>query len=290
MLDLSFGLPITIRDAALKMIAPGPESAVNREYFAQNNEREIEEGRGGLEAYEKTDEKARELLKRLAKSEPYRRRRIDEGDEGSSTKALPAPGAAQHDHVPGPIRTSDSRGRGRGGRGGGRGGRPFPSTAQLGPREEDWLPPADSNIKSLFVVGIEDDLPEYKVRDFFSEFGKLQSVVCSHRSHCAYINYLGRKDAEKAADICHGKAVIAGCPVRVTWGKPKQLDTLDRDQRMENARAGRAVANPSSRRPGASALTAGDAPGSSANDALGSLTAVAPPGAEDVNYKSLAGD
>jgi pre-mRNA-splicing factor RBM22/SLT11 len=29
----------------------------------------------------------------------------------------------------------------------------------------------------------------------------------------------------------------------VQWGKPKPLDTLDREQRIENAKAGRAVAD-----------------------------------------------
>ena len=58
MLDLSFGLPLTIRDAALKMVAPGPSSEINREYFAQNNEKAIEDGSAGTEEYEKTDEKA----------------------------------------------------------------------------------------------------------------------------------------------------------------------------------------------------------------------------------------
>lgn len=290
MLDLSFGLPITVRDAALKMIAPGPESGVNREYYAQNHEREIEEGRGGLEAYEKTDEKARELLRKLAKSEPYRRRRIeDEGAGEAGQKALPAPEGSEG---PGPVRTSDTRGtsgRGRGGaRGGARSGRPFPSTAQLGPREEDWLPPADKNVKSLFVVGIEDDLPEYKIRDFFGEFAKLQSVVCSHRSHCAYINYVSRQGAEEAAEKCHGKAVIAGCPVRVTWGRPKQLDTLDRDQRMENARAGRATAGGRGGRAQQAVTAPGDA--EAPQDDFASMTVLAPPGADEVNYKSLAGD
>ena len=297
MLDLSFGLPITIRDAALKMIAPGPESSINREYYAQNHEREIEEGKGALEEYDKTDEKARELLKRLAKSEPYaKRRRIEEGDENQDVKALPAPeGVRQGNSATGPTRTRDSRGRGgaRGGRGAGRGGRIFPSTAQLGPKEEDWLPPTDPNIKSLFLVGVEDDLPEYKIREFFAEFGTLQSVVCSHRSHCAYINYVSRKDAEKAADKCHGKAIIAGCPLRVTWGRPKQLDTLDRDQRIDNARAGRAVAGPSSRRghtAGAITDAEGGAQQGRADEDLDSLSALAPPGSEDVKYKSLAGD
>ncbi|KAL8769687.1 MAG: hypothetical protein Q9203_005410, partial [Teloschistes exilis] len=110
MLDLSFGLPIVVRDAALKMVAPGPESSINREYYAQENEREIEEGRGGVEEYEKTDEKARELLRRLANSEPYykRQRRLeaaaaDEGNKDSEDgqKMIAAP-------LPGPIRTHDS--------------------------------------------------------------------------------------------------------------------------------------------------------------------------------------
>ncbi|KAL9579330.1 MAG: hypothetical protein Q9212_005168, partial [Teloschistes hypoglaucus] len=103
MLDLSFGLPIVVRDAALKMVAPGPESSINREYYAQENEREIEEGRGGVEEYEKTDEKARELLRRLANSEPYYKRQqrleaaaTEEGnndsEDGQKMIAAPSPG------------------------------------------------------------------------------------------------------------------------------------------------------------------------------------------------------
>lgn len=290
MLDLSFGLPITIRDAALKMIAPGPQSSINREYYAQNHEKEIEDGRGAMEEYDKTDGKAMELLKKLAHSEPYRRRRVDEGEETGGQKML----TASEGSGPGPIRTNDTRGRGgpaRGGRGGARGGRPFPSTAQLPPNEEDWLPPADTNIKSLFVVGVEDDLPEYKIREFFKDFGTLQSVICSHRSHCAFINYVARRDAEKAADACRGKAIVAGCPLRVTWGRPKTLDTMDRDQRIANARAGRATV-PARRDGGhAGSLTYDGAEEQPAEEDLDSLGALAaPPGSEDVQYASLAGN
>lgn len=299
MLDLSFGLPITIRDAALKMVAPGPQSSINREYYAQEHEKEIEEGRGAIEAYQKTDEKAVELLKRLANSEAYsKRRRVDDDDEeGSGMRALPAPEGMRSGSTPGGGGPRDSRGSGvggsrggmRGGRGGARGGRVFPSTARLPPSEEDWLPPQDPNVKSLFIVGVEDDLPEFKIREFFAKWGTLQSVVCSHRSHCAYINYVARRDSEKAADDCHGRAVVAGCPLRVTWGKPKQLDTMDRDQRIANAREGRAVVRPEKRRAGgASQMIEGAS--NAAEDDLDSLTALAPPGADDVNYASLAGN
>ncbi len=301
MLDLSFGLPIVVRDAALKMVAPGPESAVNREYYAQEHEKEIEEGRGAVEAYEKTDEKARELLRRLANSEPYykRQRRLETSEGSDGQKALPAPDGEGSKHTTGPIRTRDSRpgggtgfrGNMRGGRGGGRGGRGVPGAAPYAPGPQDILPPADPNITSLFITGVEDDLPEHELRTFFSKFGTLRSVVCSHRAHCAFMNYATRQGAEAAAESCQGKAVIAGCPLRVQWGKPKPLDNMERDERMVLAREGRAtVAASRSASNNAAGASSGGFGGDGQPD-LDSLAAVAaPPGAEDVKYASLAGN
>lgn len=289
MLDLSFGLPIVVRDAALKMVAPGPQSAVNREFYAQEHEREIEEGRGGVEEYEKTDSKARELLRRLANSEPYYRkqRRIEGGDgdpEAGNSTALFKGGA-------GPIRTKDSRGGGitRGGQGGTRGGRVFPSAAQLPPRPEDIRPPQDRTIMSLFITGVEDDLPEYKIRDFFAPYGKLRSLVCSHMSHCAFINYATREGAESAAEALQGRAVIAGCPLRVQWGKPKPIGTMDKDERMATGREGRQAFKAPNQSRGAE--TAAQAVAKDPNADVARMAAVAaPPGADDVNYASLAGN
>ena len=293
MLDLSFGLPITIRDQALKMIAPGPQSSINREFYAQNNEKEIEEGRGGLEAYDKTDEKAMDLLKKLARSEPYsRKRRMDEDVEGKDLKALPAPESLTRETI---IASESSLGAEKrqrlaaSGSTGGRGGKIAPSRQQ--PTERDWVPPDDRHIQTLMVLGIEDDLPEYKIREFFEKYGKLQSLVCSHRAHCAFINYATRADAEKAADACRGRAIIAGCPLRVTWGKPKQLDTTDRDQRLANAKEGRSVAEPRKKAlPGTANTGMIEAPPATEGDDLDALATMPPPGQDDVNYASLAGD
>ncbi|KAI9721072.1 MAG: Pre-mRNA-splicing factor slt11 [Candelaria pacifica] len=302
MLDLSFGLPIVVRDAALKMVAPGPESSINREYYAQEHEREIEEGRGGVEEYEKTDEKARELLRRLANSEPYykRQRRVGNGEDGERSGDRPAAiEASGHRSGPGPIRTRDSRGRGapgsrgtmRGGRGGGRGGRVFPSTAQLPPGPQDILPPADPNITSLFVTGVEDDLPEHALRTFFTPFGTIRSIVCSHRSHCAFINYATRQGAETAAEQCQGKAVIAGCPLRIQWGRPRPLDNMERDQRIDHAREGRNTAAAIASADATPLLQDGGAHGSESYDGFDVDDVVAPPpGTDDVRYASLAGN
>ncbi|RFU27648.1 hypothetical protein B7463_g8694, partial [Scytalidium lignicola] len=294
MLDLSFGLPIVVRDAALKMIAPGPQSAVNREYYAQEHEREIEEGRGAVEEYEKTDEKARELLRRLAHSEPYFRkpRRIEDSGNADGQNSTASSGGA------GPIRTRDSRGQPnprasvRGGRGGARGGRSFPGTAQLPPGPQDILPPADKSITSLFVTGVEDDLPEHKIRDFFSPYGKIRSLVCSHMSHCAFINYLTREGAEKAAKALQGRAVIAGCPLRVQWGRPRAIGTMDKEERIATGREGRtAFVNSGQQRAIEGGRTAGVAAQANPQDVLASIAAVAPPpGQDDAQYASLAGN
>lgn len=294
MLDLSFGLPIVVRDAALKMIAPGPQSAVNREFYAQVHEKEIEDGRGDVEEYEKTDEKARELLRRLANSEPYfkkqRRIRPAEGEgTGSGPRALTSGS--------GPIRTKDSRndgaaakGVGRGSRGGVRGGRAFPSATQLPPGPQDILPPGDKSIMSLFVTGVEDDLPEFKIREFFVPFGKIRSLVCSHMSHCAFINFATREGAEAAAKALQGRAVIAGCPLRVQWGKPRPIGTMDRDERVATGREGISAFSNVDTEAG---IEDGGTAGTDRvrEDDLARMAAVPPPpGTDDVNYASLAGN
>lgn len=309
MLDLSFGLPIVVRDAALKMVAPGPQSEINREFFAQNNEKAIEEGKGGVEEYEKTDEKARELLRKLAQSKPYFRkgRTLDEDGNPAGESSRSSGGSSTGGNVAvgaglggaGPIRTRDSRAAGAMGArpGGGRPGGPrkgaFPSAAQLPPGPKDWQPPADPNIMSLFVTGIEDDLPEFKIRDFFKAFGKIKSLVCSHMSHCAFINYETREAAERAADECKGRAVIAGCPLRVRWSQPKAVGTMNREERTEMLRDGRS-AFPQARRSqqGGQKAVEGGAPSSGAQqqDEFSSLAVAAPPGAADVNYASLSGN
>ncbi|KAL9104646.1 MAG: hypothetical protein Q9163_000450 [Psora crenata] len=289
LLDLSFGLPIVVRDAALKLAGSAPNSSINREYFAQNNERAIEDGIG-LEEYDKQDERGRELLRKLTESEPYHRkqRRAEvtvEKAKGSSPKADDIDARRSI----GPVRTHDSRfGRGRGGA---RNGRAFPGTAQLPPQPRDWEPPRDRNITSLFVTGVEDDLPEHTLRTFFAPFGVVRSIVCSHRSHCAFINYATREGAEAAADHCRGRAVVQGVPLRVTWGKPKALDHLDTEERMAYARSGRETAKAVAAAEQSIGAPAGGIHKEQVQqnpDTIPSI--VPPPGKVEVQYASLAGN
>ena len=98
-----------------------------------------------------------------------------------------------------------------------------------------------------------------------------------------------RDIAETAAEVCQGKALVKGVPLRVQWGKPKPLDNLDRDQRMQNARAGRENSN-ATRSNGQSSSSSGPT-ASGAVDEMDQLAVLAPPpGEDDVEYAALAGD
>ncbi|KAK6518489.1 Pre-mRNA-splicing factor slt11 [Arthrobotrys conoides] len=265
MLDLSFGLPIVVRDAALKLVAQGPSSEINKQYYAQNTENKLVEGQIP-EEYEKTDSAARDLLKRLATSEPYYKRPRRNRDDGGIANKI----------GPGPVRTRGNGGdRSRGGHKGPT--RSFPSAAQLPPGPQDVEPPADKSITSLFLLGVEDDLAEHAIRTFFSAFGQIRSIVCVHHSRCAFVNFQTRAGAEAAAESCQGKAIIAGCPLRIMWGKPRPLGSVDRAQITAMAKAG-------SKASSSNVASSSEPSGDSNPSAMKLNTAMGPPGSEDSEF------
>lgn len=77
------------------------------------------------------------------------------------------------------------------------------------------------------------------------------------------------------------------------WGKPKPLDSTDREQRMEWAREGRQTAEAvKAVQGGQRAITTGDAAGQGAmeEEETSNFVVAPPPGASEVQYASLAGD
>ncbi|KAI4463081.1 pre-mrna-splicing factor rbm22 [Holotrichia oblita] len=73
LLDLEYGLPIQVRDAALKMKDDIPKSDVNKEYYIQNMEKELTKSDAGALIGNKINE-PNELLMRLARTAPYYKR------------------------------------------------------------------------------------------------------------------------------------------------------------------------------------------------------------------------
>ena len=107
-------------------------------------------------------------------------------------------------------------------------------------------------------------------------------------SHCAFVNYATRESAEAAAAECQGKAVIAGCPLRVQWGRPKPIGMMDRDERSATGREGRsAFANAGEK---AFEQSAQRQVMERQQEEVNLAAVAAPPGQDEPQYASLAGN
>jgi pre-mRNA-splicing factor RBM22/SLT11 len=93
--------------------------------------------------------------------------------------------------------------------------------------------PTDETIKSLFVFGIDDSLPEYKLTEYFETFGSIKSFNCQHNAKAGYITFNERKGAENAAqeilklnsndETKPALFIIDNIPLRCCWGKERPL-------------------------------------------------------------------
>jgi pre-mRNA-splicing factor RBM22/SLT11 len=247
LLDLQFGLPIQIRDAALNLVAQGPNSHLNREYYAQNIERKLaaEKERGLITPaeYDKADASAMKLLAKLSKADAYYKRDRptpckDYGHNGSCPRGDECTFSHEpEDHPHLFFSTGEPTKRSRLDIDGGLAA-PVVTKGEIikipvGPI--DLTPPKDANIMSLFLTGVEDDLPEYAIKEFFAPYGTIRSVVCVHKARSAFVNFTTRAGAEKAVkEACGtGDIVIQSNPLRVQWGKPRPLGPIAEEQAQE---------------------------------------------------------
>jgi pre-mRNA-splicing factor RBM22/SLT11 len=243
LLDLQFGLPIQIRDAALNLVAQGPNSHLNREYYAQNMEKQLDQDKErGLIApaeYDKADSAAMKLLTKLSKAEAYYKRDrpapCKEYAQGACSRGDECPYSHEPEDHPHLFfsSTGEPVKRARFDIDGGS----APVLAKgdtiavpVGPI--DLTPPKDPKIMSLFLTGVEDDLPEYAIKEFFAPYGQIRSVVCVHKARSAFVNFVTREAAEKAVrEACgNGDIVVKSCPLRVQWSKPRALGPIAEDQ------------------------------------------------------------
>lgn len=75
LLDLEYGLPIQVRDAALKIVDKLPQSDVNKEYYIQKIEAELKNDDGTSAAGTVGKSlSACEMLTKLARTQPYYKR------------------------------------------------------------------------------------------------------------------------------------------------------------------------------------------------------------------------
>ncbi|KAI8587347.1 hypothetical protein BDZ88DRAFT_425661 [Geranomyces variabilis] len=216
-LDLEFGLPTQVRDTVLQTRDDVPRSNVNREFFIASVEGQL--GNDSLINYAKADSTAREQLKRMSRVEPYYKRNrphicsfyvkgeCKRGDECPYRHELP---------IDNDLSSQNIKDRYH--------GKNDPVAQRMlnkTDRNRTLNTPEDKSITSLFLTGIEADISDQDLRDFFYSFGEIKSINVVQKSKVAFVNYATRAAAELAVSKTFNNLSINGRTIRVQWGKAR---------------------------------------------------------------------
>lgn len=219
LLDLEYGLPVQVRDSALGISTHDaiPKSDVNREYFAEEQDRKA---RAGLD-YESSFGKARpnDTILKLQRTTPYYKRNrahiCSFYVRGECTRGAECP--YRHEMpVTGELSQQNIKDRFYGVN--------DPVAAKLLRKAGEMpslIPPEDENIRTLYVGGLDQRVTEDDLKDFFYAYGEIESIRMVSQRACAFVSYTNREGAEKAAENLANKLVIKGLRLKLMWGKPQ---------------------------------------------------------------------
>lgn len=218
LLDLEYGLPVQVRDTALGIDTTDaiPKSDVNREFFAEEQDRKA---RAGLD-YDSEFGKAKpsDTILRLQRTTPYYKRNrahiCSFYVRGECTRGAECP--YRHEMpLTGELSQQNIKDRYYGVN--------DPVANKLLRRAADMpslSPPDDDSIKTLYVGGLDDRITEQDLKDQFYGYGEIESIRVVQTRSCAFIAYTTREGAEKAADNLANKLVIKGLRLKLMWGRP----------------------------------------------------------------------
>lgn len=234
--DLEYGLPVEVRDKALRLSQQLPQNEVNREYFHQQIEQQLEiEGDptapyGGHQAVGKAIANTAasssaagtggaDLLLKLARTAPYYRRNRPHicsfWVKGECRRGEECPYRHEKPTDPDdPLSEQNLRDRYY--------GRDDPVASKLLSKYDSMpklTPPEDRTITTLYIGGVPDGLTDSDLRNHFYQFGELRSVNVHPKQHCAFIQFATRNAAERAAERSYDRLILSGHRLTVNWGK-----------------------------------------------------------------------
>ncbi|CAH1997124.1 unnamed protein product [Acanthoscelides obtectus] len=216
LLDLEYGLPIQVRDAALKIKDDVPKSDVNKEYYIQNMERELAKANTDL-MNNKLGE-SNDLLMRLARTAPYYKRNRPHvcsfWVKGECRRGEECPYRHEKPTDPDdPLADQNIKDRYY--------GMNDPVADKLLKRAAAMpalLPPEDKTITTLYIGNL-GNLTEQDVRDHFYQYGEIRSVSLVPKQQCAFVQYTTRAAAEQAAEKTLNKLILGGRRLTIKWGR-----------------------------------------------------------------------
>ncbi|XP_035892306.1 pre-mRNA-splicing factor RBM22 [Anopheles stephensi] len=227
LLDLEYGLPTQVRDAALKIQDKIPESDVNKEFYIQNIESQLKAGDDNTVAAGTVGKSlaASDMLAKLARTAPYYKRNLPHicsfWVKGECKRGEECP--YRHDkpvEPDDPLSEQNIRDRYY--------GRNDPVADKLMKRAASiptLEPPEDKTITTLYVGNLGEHLTEVDIRDNFYHYGEIRSVSLVPRQQCAFVQYTKRAAAELAAEKTFNKLVLGGKKLTIKWAHSQAKST-----------------------------------------------------------------
>lgn len=216
LLDLEYGLPIQVRDTALKLKDDLPKSDVNKEYYIQNMENEL--ARSDPEAINSKLSEPNDLLMRLARTAPYYKRNRPHvcsfWVKGECRRGEECPYRHEKPTDPDdPLADQNIKDRYYGVN--------DPVADKLLRRAAAMpaLPPPDDKTITTLYIGNLGNLTEQNIRDYFYQFGEIRSVSLVPKQQCAFVQYTTRAAAEAAAEKTFNKLILGGRRLTIKWGR-----------------------------------------------------------------------
>lgn len=229
-LDLEYGLPTQIRDAALGKQDDAPTQLINKLYYTQMMEAELEKVGEGGSLDDHHDPRGlsvgKEVLKSMARKDPYYKRNrahlctffakgeCNRGNECPFTHELPKENGLEKQNIVDRYH-----------------GRNDPVAKKMlnqHAAKQGLVAPEDKSVTTLIFLG----LPECKEEDVRTSLTagcpwlqptQIKSITVVAASHCAFIIFRDRSTAERAAETLAAQdgIEVLGKRGKVAWGRPR---------------------------------------------------------------------
>ncbi|XP_075979973.1 pre-mRNA-splicing factor RBM22 [Anticarsia gemmatalis] len=220
LLDLEYGLPIQVRDAALKIQDDLPRNEVNKEYYIQNLDSQMSKFDSTQPSNSALKSKgASDLLLRLARTAPYYKRNRPHvcsfWVKGECRRGEECPYRHEKPTDPDdPLADQNIKDRYYGVN--------DPVAEKLMRRAAAMPalpPPEDKSVTTLYIGNLPDNITEDELRGHFYQYGEIRSLTLVPRAQCAFVQYTTRSAAEHAAEKTFNRLVIGGKRLTIKWGK-----------------------------------------------------------------------
>ncbi|XP_059147534.1 pre-mRNA-splicing factor RBM22-like [Physella acuta] len=231
LLDLEYGLPVQVRDAALKLQDSLPKSDVNKEYYTQNMEKEIanSDGISPVGALAGKAQTPSDMLLKLARTTPYYTRNRPHicsfWVKGECRRGQECPYRHEKPTDPDdPLADQNIKDRFY--------GMNDPVANKLMNRYSSLPklePPEDRSVTTLYVGNLGDKVGEKELRDYFYQFGEIRSINVA-KQQCAFVQFTSRIAAETAAEKAFNKLILNGRRLNIKWGRSQGQPAMKKEE------------------------------------------------------------